>query len=258
MMAHVPMPAGCRLIVHARIGSTSDEAKRLASDGEAAWTVVWAGEQTAGRGRRARGWRSPPGNLYCSTVLRPDCAPAAAMQLGFAAAIAVAETVAPLLDDTARLRLKWPNDVLLDGQKLAGILPEASVSGRQVEWLVMGIGINVVSHPDDAGIAATDLAAAGIAARPETLLPVLVAALMQGVVGWQESGFAAVRRSWLKWAMAVGSPITVRLGEAGRVAGRFGGVDDSGALLLETGCGTRVITTGEVFAVKSIGAEANE
>lgn len=252
------VPPGCALMAHARIGSTSDEAKRLAGDGAAEWTVVWAGEQTAGRGRRQRQWQSPPGNLYCSVVLRPDCPPVVALQLGFVAALAVAETVAPLLGERTRLRLKWPNDVLLDGAKLGGILAEASGSGGTVDWVVLGIGINLVSHPENDGVNATDLAAAGAASGPEALLPALLRALMSEVAAWRDRGFGDVRESWLKWAMPVGSAIRVRLGQgpdSDPVAGRFGGLDDSGALRLETDNGTRIITVGEVFA--GAGAEAN-
>ena len=220
-------------------------------------------DRGVGRGANGGTWTAradvavAAGYLYCSIVLRPDCAPAVALQLGFVAALEVAETVAPLLDDRTRLRLKWPNDVMLDGRKLAGILPEASVVGARAEWLVLGIGINVVSHPEDAGVMATDLAAADVVSRPEALLPALLASLMSEVTAWRDGGFGEVRQSWLSWAMPVGSDVSVRLGsgrDGGVTAGRFGGLDDSGALLLASDDGTRIITVGEVFA----GVEANE
>ena len=248
----LPVPPGCRLVAYDSLGSTSDEAKRLAAAGAAPWTVVWARTQTAGRGRRGRHWESPAGNLYASILLRPDCPPAAAVQLGFVAALAVADALAPVLDDRvgggARLRLKWPNDVLLDGAKVAGILPETGISGGTgVDWVVVGIGINVADFPADTRLGATSLAAAGLTCTVEALLPALLRGLMAEVETWQTAGFGAVRAAWLKRAAPVGAPISVRLAD-GVVSGRFGGLDAGGALVLQSEAGERVVTAGEVFA----------
>ena len=248
----LPLPPGCRLFAHDSLGSTSDEAKRLAAAGAAAWSVVWARTQTAGRGRRGRQWTSPAGNLYTSIVLRPACPAPRAVQLGFVAAVAVAEAVAPLLDDGRRLTLKWPNDVLLDGAKIAGILPETGVAGGgDVDWVVLGIGVNVAHHPAGTDrLAATNLAAAGATCTVEALLPTLLRGLMAEIAVWESQGFGAVRSAWLKRGPAVGSEISVRLAD-GVLAGRFGGLDDSGALMVQSDAGTRLVTAGDVFGTGS-------
>jgi BirA family biotin operon repressor/biotin-[acetyl-CoA-carboxylase] ligase len=146
------LPPFFRLLRFETIGSTMTEAKRLAGEGAAEGTLVWAGEQTEGRGRRGRPWVSVPGNLYMSLVLRPGGAAAAAAQLGFAAALAVGEAALRLLPGEARISHKWPNDVLVDGRKLSGILLEsAAAADGGLAWLVMGIGVNVASHPDAGG-----------------------------------------------------------------------------------------------------------
>ncbi|HYC65338.1 MAG TPA: biotin--[acetyl-CoA-carboxylase] ligase, partial [Reyranellaceae bacterium] len=127
------LPDGWTLVALDSVGSTNDEAGRLAESGAAEGTVVWALEQTGGRGRRGRVWASPRGNLYSSTILRPDCAPVRAAELGFVAGLAVAD-----LAKGRDVRLKWPNDVLVDGGKVAGILPESSVAaGGRIEHVVM-------------------------------------------------------------------------------------------------------------------------
>src|SRR3954452_11496639 len=112
------LPEGYRLLRYDRIGSTNDEAKALARAGAAEGTVVWAGEQTAGRGRRGRVWQSPPGNLYVSLVLRPSGGAAQTAQLGFVAALGLADAVAVLTGPGLRVECKWPNDVLANGRKL--------------------------------------------------------------------------------------------------------------------------------------------
>ena len=149
-MATPELPAFYRLLAYEQIDSTNEEAKRLAAAGAPAGTLVWAGEQLAGRGRRGRGWASPPGNLYVSLLLRPACPPAQACQLNFVAAVALAEAVSALLPAGAGVALKWPNDVLVGGAKVSGILLEASAAlDRSIDWLVIGAGVNIASHPAD-------------------------------------------------------------------------------------------------------------
>jgi len=118
------LPDGWTLVAFDSVGSTNDEATRLAEAGAPEGTFVWAQTQTGGRGRRGRRWASPVGNLYCSTVLRPQCPAPRAAELGFVAALAVAD----LVRDGRAVRVKWPNDVLVEGGKVAGILPESSIA----------------------------------------------------------------------------------------------------------------------------------
>ncbi len=235
-------------MVHVRdiVDSTSDDAKALAAEGAPHGSVVWAREQTAGRGRYARQWQSPPGNMYMSVVLRPQVPPARTAELGFVAALAVAETVEAFLPGGPPARLKWPNDVLVDGGKISGILLEGQFNGMDIAWVVAGIGINVTGAPDNPAYPAASLAAlgaAGVASRD--VLEKLLARLGAWLEIWRDSGFAAVREAWMARAARLGEILTVRIGTE-PLSGHFRGIDHDGALLLETPQGTRRITAGEV------------
>ena len=234
----------------AEIDSTNDEAMRLAEAGAAEGTLVVARAQSAGRGRRGRTWVSPPGNLYCSLVLRPACAVAAAAQLGFAAALAIADSASHVLPRGAAVSCKWPNDVLVGGQKLAGILLQsrAGGGGSALDWLVLGIGVNLASHPAGTEYPATSLAAAGAAeVTPEMFLPILAERLLAWFAAWRApAGFAALRDAWLARAQGLGGPIRVRLPSA-EIEGRFAGLDDEGRLVLDGPEGRRRIAAAEIF-----------
>jgi len=234
------LPDGWRLVALSSVGSTNDEAARLAEAGAAEGTVVWAREQTGGRGRRGRSWASPVGNLYSSTVLRPHCAAARAAELGFVAALAVADIV----PEGRATRLKWPNDVLVDGGKVAGILLESAVGqSGEVQHVVAGIGVNVGFAPD---LPDMRYPGAALGGTVETALEKLAAALAQRLAQWRRDGFAVVRGDWLAKAGPLGAEVDVKLGDE-LVRGRFGGVDGEGALLLETASGRRRIVSGELL-----------
>ena len=141
--------------------STNDEAKRLAAAGCAHGTVIWADEQTAGRGRFDRPWHSPPGNLLFSVVLRPPVPASRAAELGFVAAVATADCVAGLLPAGDPVGLKWPNDVQVDGAKIAGILPEARSLEGKLDWAVLGVGLNLSHAPTGVPYPVTSLTLAG-------------------------------------------------------------------------------------------------
>jgi BirA family biotin operon repressor/biotin-[acetyl-CoA-carboxylase] ligase len=235
------LPDGWTLVALKSVVSTNDEAVRLAEAGAPEGTVVWAREQTGGRGRRGRQWASPFGNLYSSTILRPDCPAARAAGLGFAAALAVADIVPAGRD----VRLKWPNDVLVDGGKVAGILPESAIgSDGKVEHVVMGIGINIgfaPSLPDMRYLGAC------LGGTVEAALERLTVALAARLAQWRREGFEAVRAEWLAKAGPLGLEVDVRLGEE-LVRGSFAGMDGEGALLLDTEAGRRRIVAGELLA----------
>ncbi len=249
-MSAPTLPAGWLLEARVTVGSTNEEAKRLALAGAPEFTTTWALEQTSGRGRRGRSWSSPRGNLYLSIVLRPEAAPALAAQIGFVAAVALAETMREVLPPGAEVALKWPNDVLVGRRKVSGILPEVVAAGEagRVEILVLGIGVNVASHPQDAAWPATDLASAGALAGLEDLLERLTAALDRWITIWRRQGFAPVRERWLSLALARGEPVELRL-EGRVVAGRFLDIDPEGALVLGSADGSaqQRIRAGEVF-----------
>ena len=157
---HDDLPAFYHLVALDQVASTNDEALRLAAEGADEGTLVTASRQTAGRGRRGRAWQSDEGNLFLSLVLNPKGGLRAAGAVGFAAALAITDAIAGLMGRDAGLALKWPNDVLIGGRKASGLLIERAVCAED-DVLVLGVGINLVSHPDDTRYPATDLSAEG-------------------------------------------------------------------------------------------------
>jgi BirA family biotin operon repressor/biotin-[acetyl-CoA-carboxylase] ligase len=249
MTGTVNLPPFFSLICLPSVGSTNDEAKRLAEDGAVEGTLVYALEQTAGRGRRGRGWHSPPGNLYVSAVLRPGKPAAQSALIGFVAAVALADALQDLGLSGERLRLKWPNDVLVDKAKVAGILIETSATaGGPPAWLVLGMGVNLAHAPENTPYPATTLRAAGLASvTVEGLLEALAGRLAEWYGRWQAEGFAPVRAAWLKRATGLGEPIEVRLDQES-LQGRFVALEEDGALSLELPQGERRrVTVGDVF-----------
>ncbi|HEY9080040.1 biotin--[acetyl-CoA-carboxylase] ligase [Magnetovibrio sp.] len=236
------------------VDSTNAEAKRLAEQGAPDLTLVWAKRQTAGRGRRGREWVSVEGNLYFSIILRMPYAMRVMTQLSFVAANAVADAVQVVCPSGTFVNVKWPNDVLVEGAKISGILMEAqpAFEADQFEWLVLGIGVNVATHPvvEDGGFPATSLAAQGVLGEGldvALLLDTLAKRFLAGVATWRNLGFGPIRRHWLARARGVGGPVTVRLPNE-TLEGIFGALDEDGALVLHRdGHPNRLITAGDVF-----------
>jgi BirA family transcriptional regulator, biotin operon repressor / biotin---[acetyl-CoA-carboxylase] ligase len=238
-----------RLVRHERIDSTNEEAKRLAAADAPNGTLVWAGEQTAGRGRRGRGWVSPVGNLYLSLLLRPRCPPATACQVNFVAGVALAEALSEFLPAGKTASLKWPNDVLIAGAKVSGVLLEASAAADgTVDWLVVGVGVNVAHAPHDTPYPASSLHREGAHdVTVEDLLKAFARRFQSWYERWQREGFEPVRARWLAWARGLGEPIEVRL-ERETLHGRFADLDASGALALELADGRRrQVTAGDLY-----------
>lgn len=255
------MPATFPFLAYTRIprgsvGSTNDEARALAKQGAAAGTLVIARTQDAGRGRRGRQWQSPPGNLYASLILRPTCPVSAAGQLSFVASVALAEAVERLVlnagarpDCAPEVRCKWPNDVLVNGRKIAGLLLESDARGpHAVDWVILGLGLNVAHHPADVERPATSLA---IESLGHPSLEAAEAAVFEAFAGryaqWCQEGFAPIRQAWLDRAAGMGKSAAVRL-QRETLEGVFRGLDSDGALLLE-GVGGEVqrIAAGDLF-----------
>ncbi len=234
-----------RLQSFAVLDSTQDLCRRLAEAGEPGHLAVLAGRQTQARGTHGRGWESHSGNLALSVLLRPDAGARDAGQWALLAAVALAETVAAVLPRETPPRLKWPNDLLLDGRKLAGILTEsvARPDGR-LDWLVIGFGVNLAVAPDVAGRETACVAQAAPPPAPDRFAHNLLACLDAWVGRLLSDGFAPVRAAWLGYAPAPGSPVTLRLSER-TVAGTFSGLHDDGRLLLSTEGQTRAFAAGE-------------
>jgi BirA family biotin operon repressor/biotin-[acetyl-CoA-carboxylase] ligase len=189
---------------------------------------------------------SPRGNLYASLLLRPKVGLAEAATISLVAALALGDALARVAEEEEVVAVKWPNDVLLDGAKVAGILLEAVEEGGRCAWLIVGLGVNVGSAPSDLPYAATSLAAAGIAVTPDELLRLWLAELRYRLNAWEANGFAAMRQDWLERAHGLGGTARLRLGDE-LVTGRFADLDTDGAVLLENelGCLTRY-TAGEL------------
>jgi BirA family biotin operon repressor/biotin-[acetyl-CoA-carboxylase] ligase len=238
--------AGVRLNAHEVLGSTNAEALRLASQGERGPLWVTAARQTAGRGRRGRRWVSEPGNLYASLLLT-DPAPAELWpQLSFVAALAIHDAVVRIAARLERrLAIKWPNDLLLDGAKFAGILIEGSNPGG-AGAVAVGIGVNCASHPDATEHPATDLGEASVV--PAELFATLSARILVRLGQWEAGrGFASVRADWLARAAGLGEIVRVQLADR-ELSGRFEALDEAGGLRLRLpDGGVTTIAAGDVF-----------
>ena len=224
----------------AEAGSTMDEARLRADQGAPHGTVVAAKLQRGGRGRHGRSWSSPDGNLYATVVLRPAAPADRAAELGFVASLAVAEAVDRVAGPMTGL--KWPNDVLRGGAKLAGLLLERLHYGA----VLVGFGVNIRHAPMDVPYPVTSLAAEGRDPTPATLLDEILASLDAGYGAWQASGLPGVLEQWLQRGPAPQSPIRVRLPD-GIVSGAFAGLAADGSLLVDTPGGRHRLIAGDVL-----------
>lgn len=228
------------------VGSTNEAAKDMARKGAVEGTIVTAVRQTAGKGRQGNHWLSEPGNLYMTLILRPDVAAGESGQLSFLAAVALANAVEKVLPAGVTITLKWPNDLLLNGKKAAGILLETEAGSVQtVDWLVMGMGLNIAHAPDNAAA----LGSLGGHIAPLDMLHTVRAEIMGLYKTWQEKGFVPIRAAWLARAAHKAQEINVRL-PTETFRATFLGIDDTGALHVKLPDGQeRHIASGEVFGL---------
>lgn len=242
----ISWPAGYSRKDYAELDSTNEEARRLAQAGEAGPLWIMTARQTAGRGRRGRAWDMAEGNLATTLLLRPRAPQAVTGQLSFAAALAAAE-MASHFAPAATIKVKWPNDVLAEGKKLAGILLEGALDA-QGSWLAIGIGVNLAHHPEGTEFPATSFPQLGVAPPScDAALTVLAARFAHWYDAWMRDGFEILRDAWLGKASGIGAPVTARLASHEVRRGLFEGIDASGALLLNEDGQVRAIAAGEVF-----------
>lgn len=211
-------------------------------------TWFLAQRQTAARGRRGRDWASPPGNLSATLLCKPEATPHEAAKRSFLAANALFESLAIFVDRT-KLALKWPNDVLLNGGKVAGILLESSGRGPFVDWLAIGFGVNLRTAPEAPGSAFPPVSLVGEggdAVSPEDFLTVLASNFATQEGKWEVFGFPRIREDWLRHAARIGEEISARTGKE-TVRGLFDTVDQDGNLILVTSRGPRSIAAAEVY-----------
>ncbi len=228
------------------IDSTNAEARRRLDSGGPAPFWSMAERQTAGRGRRGRSWHSDAGNLFLSGGFRLDRPVGDVAQLSFAAALAVAGCLDTALDP-AVVRFKWPNDVLVSGRKCAGVLLESSPWKSGVA-LVVGVGVNLVSAPDDTTLPATSVVANGARCAVDAIRAAehVITEFEAWRAIWARDGFAPLRQAWLARASGLGEPVQARLGSE-TVTGTFSDLDEEGALVLATHAGVRRVRAGEVI-----------
>jgi BirA family biotin operon repressor/biotin-[acetyl-CoA-carboxylase] ligase len=236
-----PLQAFYRVVALDEVASTNDEALARARAGAPEGTFIVARRQTAGRGRRGRTWQSPPGNLHLSLILRPAAGLAAAVPVGFAAALAARGAIVHGLPPGRRVELKWPNDVLINGAKAAGVLIETADDA-----LVLGVGINVAHHPDGTPYPATSIHGAGGCGTLDDVLSAFCATFKARWDAYLRDGFGLLREEWLAHARGLGETMTVDL-EGAPLTGIFRGIAEDGALVLDRGAaGVKRITAGDV------------
>ena len=248
--AATSLPPGVTHVALGDVGSTNAEAFVLARQGRRGAFWVTAERQLQGRGRRGRPWVSEKGNLYASLLLN-DPAPLERLgTLPLVAALAVYKALRPFFARTPQaLAIKWPNDILIDGAKVNGILLESeSAGGPNAAWVIAGTGVNIAHHPADAAIAATHLAEH--MARPVSigdLLHAYLTALDGWYARWLAEGFAPVRAGWLDRAQGLGEAVRVRTARE-TFSGRFDSLTADGALVVTTDDGqVRQVTAGDVM-----------
>jgi BirA family transcriptional regulator, biotin operon repressor / biotin---[acetyl-CoA-carboxylase] ligase len=243
------MPDGIAIETLGSVTSSNDEVRERANNGARGPLWVRATSQTKGRGRRGRSWLSAPGNLFMTGLLTLDVTPMEAANLSFIAALAVAESVEAFVP-AGLVKLKWPNDVLIDGQKCSGILLESWTCDNGLQ-VAIGIGINVVSRPANIEQKITCLAdhalPAGNQCDAATLFEFVLCSFHFWLALWREQGFDPIREAWLARAMGLGQPIIARLPHE-TLEGVFVGLGPDGALALQLPDATlRQISAGDVF-----------
>ena len=245
------LPAGYRRDAFKSLPSTNNEAFSRARTGEPGDLWITAEEQTAGRGRRGRAWVSAAGNLAASLLLLEPAPPETVATISFVAGVALHQAVIDLAGPAVvdRLKLKWPNDLLCDHLKVAGISVEGDKLPTGKSAVVIGIGVNCRSHPATGTIhPASDFAACGVAIAVEALFARLALRMAEEILRWDcGANFAAIRSAWLARSIGLGEPIRVNL--SGRtIDGRFDTLDETGRLVLTLSDGAReTISAGDVF-----------
>lgn len=229
---------------YAQLPSTQDYVKELGDEGLPEGIVVQCLTQTKGRGRHGNTWTSPMGGLYMSVLLRPRCPAAMAGQLSFVVAVAVSAAINEVLATGHFKTLKWPNDILIDGKKCAGILLESGMKGAMIDWLAVGIGVNILSAPEEAVCLQEVCKGRQVPVHP--FRDIVLSHLSAYYTHWKEKGFAEIRNLWMTQAHALGQSITVRTGDRKDI-GIFKGINDNGELLLEENGVIKTISAAEII-----------
>lgn len=223
----------------AQIDSTMDKAAQELDDTAVEGLVIHAMSQEQGRGRQGKHWHAPMGNLYLSIVLSPAIEKKDCGQLAFVCACALVEAVTSLCDKDIDIRVKWPNDVLVDGKKIAGILIES-----KGDAYIAGIGLNILAPPEGA-IGLKDITDKRVPINPvrDFLLDVLDAYYTR----WLKEGFEVIQKTWMEKAAFLDEEIAIKLSEK-EETGIFKGIDKNGCLLLEQNGDIQTFYSGEIYS----------
>jgi BirA family transcriptional regulator, biotin operon repressor / biotin---[acetyl-CoA-carboxylase] ligase len=247
-MAQSQIPPGYAVRYYETVGSTNDEAKIAARAGAVDGSVFWSGHQSAGRGTHGREWSMPPGNLAVSIVKRPRVPINFAAQGALVTAVALAGALPELGVASNRIRLKWPNDVLVDGAKISGILLEGEADGPATRWLVVGTGLNLAHHPSDTRHPATNLAALGLQVPAETALAAYLAAFDLWWSRWRRYDFQVIATAWAARTLhKPGDVLRITQGQELQEL-TYQGLAPDGALVVRGADGLeKHIVSGEIF-----------
>jgi BirA family biotin operon repressor/biotin-[acetyl-CoA-carboxylase] ligase len=252
---HTPLIDDYHLLSYDVLDSTNEEAKRLAEGGASGGAVIWAKRQTHGKGRMGRDWVSDDGNLYLSFLLCPEYGLEKASQLPFITAVAAWQAISAVLDDITRLSCKWPNDLLIDGKKVGGILLESfkcwsdqGDGSKERQWVIIGMGVNIDNFPEDTMYPATCLKACGVElVSAKIILTRFIHHFINLYDDWNKNGFEKVFIAWNKLAHGQGEQITVEMSQESKT-GVLQGINETGQLILAQDDGTtEFINAGDVF-----------
>ncbi len=223
--------------------STQDMVRNMADAGEPEGLAIQSLQQTKGRGRHGNEWASPMGNLYLSVLLRPTCKADVAGQVAFVTGLALSDAIGEVMDVSHTKTLKWPNDILIDGKKISGILLESKLDKHgRVDYLIIGTGVNIFAPPE--GTEGLDrIKKERLAVN--TFRDLYLEKLLDRYTSWQNKGFAPVREAWLKQAHGMDKNMKIRLPEI-TYEGIFRGIDETGALIADVDGTQRTFTAGEV------------
>lgn len=234
------LPPHYRLLSYERVDSAGAQAIRLARQGAEEGTLIVASEQSAGYGRLRQAWHSPAGNLYAALILQPDYPLSQAAQLSYVTMLSLRAALAGVLPPLAELRYRWPNDLLLNDRKIAICFMHAAPPAKQPAddytpaWLVIGFALNIVSHPLNTDIAATDMITEGATdAGTADILTGFCRHFLVWINRWAEDGMPAIGKTWRQHATGLGEPVAVRLAQEELYSGLFRDIDKNGDLLLE-------------------------
>lgn len=229
------------------IDSTQDKAKEYAQKGEEEGFVLQALEQSKGRGRHGKNWVSQKGNLYMSVILKPECLVDESSQLAFVSALAVSDAIEGFLPSgMVRKNLKWPNDVLVNNKKIAGILIENTLVRGRIEFVTLGIGLNVNVTPQiEKSVCLKDIL--DVEHNISEVRDSVLQCLARFYNMWKRDGFSEIRTLWLKQAYGIGQNLTVSLSE-NEIKGKFDGIDKNGWMIVTDKSGNqRNIKSGTII-----------